>query len=200
MRASEFLTEDRAGQIDIETLASRISEYLQQGGKTSTVGRITGTSGPLANIKVKTLTKMPTAQYMAKATDAAYDPDTRTILVPRTEKNLVSDLVHELRHALDDIKSGGKFLQGKTNVPLSTKSTASTYLSLPLEINARFSQAIHSIVKDLSGTDPSREEIVQAIKVEFIARDITKFFPGKLNDPMFRRLFTRALTYLEGRL
>lgn len=200
MRASEFLTEDRAGQIDIETLASQISKYLEQGGRSASVGRITGTTGPLANIKVKLLTKMPTAQSMAKATDAAYDPDAKTILVPKTDKNLVSDLVHELRHALDDIKSSGKFLQGKTNVPLNTKSTQSAYLSLPLEINARFSQAIHSIVNDLSGTNPTKEDIIQAIKIAFLSYDITRFYPKRMQDPSYRRLFSRALTYLEGRL
>ncbi len=202
MRAQEFIYEKRDDQIEIEELASKISQYLLSGGQKSTVGKITGSTGLLSNIKISLRTRMPKTQGLTKSAAAAYDPDTKTIIVPRIDKDLSSELVHELRHALDDIKSSGKFLQGKkTSTPRSKNpDPRSAYLSLPLEINARFSQAIHSIIKDLKGTNPSRKDIMDAIRIEFFVQNITPFFPNKMQDPAYRRLFSRALSYLEDRL
>lgn len=200
MKISELIIESRDDQIELEDLASKIAQYLISGGQKSTVGKITGSTGPLSSIKVSLRSRMPKTQGLANAANAAYDPDTKTIIVPRTDKDLTSELVHELRHALDDIKSSGRFLQGRTATPRATGDDNQSYLSLPLEINARFSQAIRSIANDLAGTDPSRNDIIQAIKIEFLSRDITQFFPKKTEDPAYRRLFSRALSYLEGRL
>ena len=201
MKLIELIRETRADQIDLEDLASKINQYLLQGGKNSTVGKITGTTGPLAAIRISRRVRIPKTQGLSVNATAAYDPDTRTILVPKEPRQLESEIVHELRHALDDVKSAGKFLQGrKTSTPRSLTSTSSAYLSTPVEINARFTQAIQSIVKDLQGTSPSHEEIMQAIKVEFLAQDITQFFPKRMADPDYRRLLTRALSYLESRL
>lgn len=201
MQLRELISETRADQIGLEALASKINQYLLQGGQNSTVGKITGTTGPLAAIRISRRVRMPKTQGLSVNATAAYDPDTRTILVPKETRQLESEIVHELRHALDDIKSSGKFLQGrKTTSPRFSTSANSVYLSTPVEINARFTQAIHSIVKDLQGTSPSRAEIIQAIKVEFIVQNITPFFPKKMADPDYRRLFTRALSYLESRL
>lgn len=202
MRAHEFVIEARDDQIELEDLATKIGQYLLKGGQRSTVGKITGSNGALSNVKISLRTKMHKTQGLPKSAAAAYDPETKTIIVPRINKDLTSELVHELRHALDDIKSSGKFLQGrKTNTPRSKNNDPrSAYLSLPLEINARFSQAIHSIIKDLKGTNPTRKDIVDAIRVEFFVQSITPFFPDRMKDPAYRRLFSRALTYLEGRL
>lgn len=201
MRAQEFVIEARENQLELEDLATRIAEYLLKGGQKSTVGKITGSAGVLSNVKISLRTKMPKTQGLTKSAEAAYDPDTKTIIVPRVDKDLTSELVHELRHALDDVKSSGKFLQGKKTItPRSSASSRTSYLSSPVEINARFSQAIHSIIKDLNGTNPTRQEIVDAIKIEFVAHDIAPFFPNRLKDPAYRRLFSRALSYLEGRL
>lgn len=202
MRASEFVIEARNDQIELEELASKIAQYLLKGGQRSTVGKITGSTSSLANIKISIRTRMPKTQGLSKSAEAAYDPDTKTIIVPKLGKDLTSELVHELRHALDDLKSSGRFLQGrKTSTPRSTnKDSRSAYLSLPLEINARFSQAIHAIINDLKGTNPTQKDIIDAIKIEFFAQSITPFFPDRMKDPAYRRLFSRALSYLEGRL
>lgn len=202
MRAIEFVFEAREDQIELEDLATKIAQYLLKGGQRSTVGKITGSTGPLANIKVSLRARMHRTQGLPRSAAAAYDPDTKTVIVPRIDKDLTSELVHELRHALDDVKSSGRFLQGKkTSTPRSTnKDPRSAYLSLPLEINARFSQAIHSIIKDLKGTNPSKKDIIDAIRIEFFVQNITPFFPNKMNDPAYRRLFSRALSYLEDRL
>lgn len=201
MRACEFINENKTDQIEIEDLAEKISQYLSQGGQKSTVGKITGSTGLLSNIKINIRSRMPKTQGLPKSANAAYDTDTKTIIVPQTDKDLTSELVHELRHALDDVKSSGRFLQGKkTTTPRSSKDDPrSAYLSLPLEINARFSQAMQSIVKDLKGTTPSKKDIINAIRVEFLVYNITPFFPQRSNDPAYRRLFSRALSYLEDR-
>lgn len=201
MRACEFVIEARDAQIELEDLATKIAQYLLKGGQRATVGKITGSTGALSNIKISLRSRMPKTQGLTKSAAAAYDPDTKTIIVPRIDKDLTSELVHELRHALDDVKSSGRFLQGrKTTTPKSADNARTAYLSLPLEINARFSQAIHSIIKDLAGTNPSRKDIIDAIRVEFFVQNITPFFPKKLQDPDYRRLFSRALSYLEDRL
>jgi len=201
MRAYEFILESAEDQEIIESLATMISEYFKAGGLYDTIGNITGNDGILKDIKVETVDDMPKAQGQSIPTSAAYDPDTRTIIIPITDKNLESELVHELRHALDDIKSGGKFLVGKkTSTPKDDTTDIKKYTSIPLEINARLSQAVREIVKDLKGKNPSIEEITDAIKVEFLVWDISTYYPDRLKDPEYKRLFTRAIKYIKDRV
>lgn len=201
MLSHEFITESKQDQIDIENIADIVAKYINGGGQSSSIGDITGHDGILKDVLVKTTKNMPKTQGMEVSADAAYDPDNKSIIVPFNAKNLQSELVHELQHALDDIKSNGKFLVGKkSSTPKSGATPTSKYLSLPYEINARFSQAIHSLAKRLSGVTLSKEDLILAIKTEFAARDISTYFPERSKDPEYRRLLTRALTYLEDRI
>lgn len=101
-------------------------------------------------------------------------------------RGLYSILVHELRHALDDLLSNGKYLKNKGN--------DGEYWQRPIEINARFSQALLDIRDSVeAGADP-----VTAIKNSFEDHSIAKVLPNGLNDPKYRRLFNRALEYVQS--
>jgi hypothetical protein len=66
----------------------------------------------------------------------------------RTPNMIRSTLVHEMQHALDDIKSEGKFdspAMKKQNKTGDEEQQYRQYLKLPYEINARFTQAILDI-------------------------------------------------------
>ena len=101
-------------------------------------------------------------------------------------RGLYSTLVHELRHALDDVLSNGMFRGGRGN--------DGPQLQRPLEINARFSQALLNIRDSVeAGADP-----VTAIKSSFKQLRIAEVFPNGVNDLKYRRLFNRALEYAQS--
>lgn len=114
---------------------------------------------------------------------------------------IASTLAHELRHGLDWVKSGGGAMYS-THTGASAKyrgkhagHTQADYVSSPLEINARFTQAIKDIVTELEAAPA--HDVNQTIKKHFKARHIEQLFPDGFNDLKYRRLFNRALDYVQ---
>lgn len=199
-QTNEQITES-SDQSYIEQLAQEINEYIVLDGKSATIGEITGGDGILNDITIKVMKSVPYANYVNKRPDMAYDPDTKTIIYRKYTENAVSKLIHELRHALDDVKSGGKFLQGKKTItPRSHSSKESEYLSLPYEINARFSQALKDIVDDLRGTKPSKDDIITSILTHMYAQSIIDYFPKGMKNPELRSYLKRAYKYIQDHL
>ena len=114
---------------------------------------------------------------------------------------IASTIAHELRHGLDWVKSGGGAMYS-THTGASSKyrgkqpgHTQDEYVSSPLEINARFTQAIKDIATELEAAPA--HDVNQTIKKHFKARHIEKLFPDGFNDLSYRRLFNRALDYVQ---
>jgi hypothetical protein len=114
---------------------------------------------------------------------------------------LQSTLIHELTHALDDIKSNGKYSQ--TQSVASTPSTAQpgtpdheqryqNYLRLPHEVNARFSQALLDIAVAYHHVE-GPQKLEQLIKNAFVKNKLEV-----VNDQQMKRLWTRAYMFFNA--
>lgn len=111
---------------------------------------------------------------------------------------MTSILAHEIQHALDDIRSGGKALPS-----FDPDYTRDEYLARPQEINARFAQAMHDIVDqqavyiEKNGQPWDRRETMQMISKILDKNDLRrKVFPaGPRGDKAYNRIISRAHTF-----
>lgn len=104
-----------------------------------------------------------------------------------------TNLVHELRHALDDIKSSGKLYRGQYLPQYRSSNSSGDSNSAPSEINARLLQAQHLMmdrIQQLPGTAGSAElnRIIFDCLKQF---NLVDYFPAGTADPAFKRLVSR---------
>jgi hypothetical protein len=112
-------------------------------------------------------------------------------------KMLVSILLHELQHALDDIRSGGKALPD--NDPDQPRDQ---YLSRPQEINARFSQALYDLVDlqasymEQNGKPWDRQKSAEMIMGILDSHQLGKtLFSGPDGQRAYQRMLSRAYKF-----
>ncbi len=126
-------------------------------------------------------------------------------------KSIKTVITHELRHALDDYKSNfqasysakystpkhKKFRKGKS------KTDPNPYLAQPAEINARFVEAMDTLVNIIPKRyrTLSASEIKPQLKIDLISllkkHNIAEFFPTKDKSPDYKRLVKRGMSMLE---
>lgn len=90
---------------------------------------------------------------------------------------ILSNITHELRHRLDDVRSKGRMFK--------SKKEQTEYLKQPSEINARFSQAMADIVGKLresfdSGSVMSVQEFIkefEVVSVKYHLMDVFEYDP-----------------------
>lgn len=108
-------------------------------------------------------------------------------------KYLQSVLIHELQHAIDQVKSDGKAFNVKNaadiNVVGGNEEDYKKYLKLPYETNARFTQALLDIQDDLT----AGRNIRTAINKAFINNELTKDMV-----PDYNRLLSRAYKFFDA--
>jgi hypothetical protein len=103
--------------------------------------------------------------------------------------NPASTILHELQHALDDLKSGGMTLNQYTRPTDDYKS----YLKHPAEINARFSQALWDLATNYETV--ARSDVYNAIKNNLSQNRIAS--QDFENQKEYKRLITRAYKFLS---
>lgn len=126
-----------------------------------------------------------------------------------------SIITHELRHALDDYKSSFKAGQSKKYATPKNKEHRRTtndpyfgninYLAEPAEINARFLQALDTMVDVIrTAVKLSPEKIKPAIMREFERTlehyQIADLFPEKETSRDYKRLIKRGVDFIEKEL
>ena len=147
-----------------------------------------------------------------------YYPDENTIVINSDHlgKSYMDMVVaHELRHALDDQKSGGKALSStkyrRARNPKLRKSTKDpyygdqSYMAEPAEINARFIQVLHNMVsiikRHFSKKDIDVEKTKRTIMTNFYGQmekhDISVYFPEKERSKQYRRLLKRGVDFIQ---
>lgn len=120
---------------------------------------------------------------------------------------LASALIHELRHALDYIKSSGKIYygqhkgeetRGKHFAPKFVDTERDSYESTPAEINARVEQAMYAIKRwyDFKHGTISRQELLNHIDSQLLHYSIDQYFPDGVKDKEYRRIINRILSYI----
>jgi hypothetical protein len=122
-----------------------------------------------------------------------------------------SIIVHELRHALDDLKSEGKASSStrystpkkkehRKNDPYSGKNYP--YLAKPEEINARFAQVLDGLVDSISKNSNMRpdqlwDQEIKVLKRLLSAYDISSLFPEREKSRDYKRLIKRAVDFIQ---
>jgi hypothetical protein len=128
-----------------------------------------------------------------------------------SSERIKSTISHELRHALDDLKSDGrassslryrtpKKKEHRKKDPYSEKNYP--YLAEPSEINARFNQVLDGLVDSIaknSNMDPKQlwDHEIKVLKRLFIMHNITSLFPEKTASRDYKRLVKRAVDFIQ---
>lgn len=196
-----------------------------------------GFGRPIKDMQVPTF-KNPTIQQLVDTHSIAIDNDdssrgsyaynANTIYVNtsilKTALDFQDTLIHEFRHALDNIKSSGRAFKAKpVNVnKSSTAEVRAAYYDDPREVNARLTQVLQAISDNMYRTDETN--LARVINGLFKHHDLTglprfrgpagmkrynhlrsrvyKFYAAELNSPKEvtpHNLLTRAKNYILGR-
>lgn len=119
-------------------------------------------------------------------------------------KGMKSAITHELRHALDDVKSDYKTadMSIQYNKPSSTVDIKNVdYYSRPSEINARFIEVLHLVQQELSNLSSKdsidREEILKYFYNLLEKKKISTLFPEKTSSSQYKRLVKRGVDFIN---
>lgn len=236
MRLQElFLTETTEEDRAIISLANVVYNYVRKyidyvdelSGEPLKIGKIGDFADtPLdgfEDINLELQQGEPLGQRVAKANNEEYEgkqprgvwfADGPTIALNSdmlASERTRSTIGHELRHALDDLKSGGK-ASGSTRYrtpkkkefrkkdPYAEKNFP--YLAEPAEINARFNQVLDELVTSISkNAEKSPKDLwdheLKVLKRLFIRHNIALLFPEKTQSKDYKRLVKRAVDFIK---
>jgi hypothetical protein len=128
-----------------------------------------------------------------------------------TSNAIKSTITHELRHALDDLKSEGRAnSSGRYTTPKKKEHRINDpymgnleYRARPNEINARFSQVLHDITTTIEKIsiknippDQLRARAEATLKRSMQTHKISSLFPEKENSRDYKRLMKRAADFI----
>lgn len=158
----------------------------------------------------------PFDPYTSNAPSGIWDSATKSIELNSTfiqSHKLKQTIAHELRHGLDDIKSGSK---ANTSVGYSTPRNKShrvasrdddhtPYLAEPAEINARTMEVQQELSKIIPmvyntkaiGPADIKPRIQKAIKELLVKYKISTLFPEKEKSSQYKRLISRIMSYSQ---
>lgn len=217
MKIRDIILETAAESRELQTVAKKIADYIvsRDGNPGTFTARDAGVSGR-EDAVARALNAIKFSMINEPDTDdiAYYDHNTRSIQVnwPRVEEEaeelnlstqaeLSKTLVHELQHAVDGTKSGGRALMHTTSARSGETDDEQfvDYLQLPHEVNARFAEALDDINDQLPYVREAGQ-LPAIINDAFAKREINRAFPDRMNDPKYRRLVTRAYQFYAEQL
>jgi hypothetical protein len=126
-----------------------------------------------------------------------------------------STVTHELRHALDDLKSEYRVSSSsKYSTPKKKSFRKVTndphmgnlaYLAQPAEINARFTQVLDDLVGKIKRVaqlpfGEARDKLHRQLKFGFDKHNISHLFPEKEKSRDYKRLMKRAADFIDKEL
>ena len=120
-----------------------------------------------------------------------------------------SVIAHELRHAMDDMKSLNRANQSTryrtARKPEHQADKDGAYQAQPAEINARFIEALNvlvPVIPKLANLEPAafRTKMTAYINKVFELKDIADYYPEKTASPHYKRLLQRAWAFIEKEL
>ena len=222
MRANEFIAETAEEDRAIISLANVVWEHIQglEPGSIGTIDDIVDT--PLDAVKDIEIylafdDKMadiynedePNKSKHVKGhlLKGIWDAKKKTVylnITDGTDIEVRRTIAHELRHALDDIKSNNaasaSYRYGEKARDTSTK--LDTYRSSKAEINARFAEVMHTVpiyvekAKKLNTPNP-REYVIDKFHTMMDQKNIQKYFPEKYQSKEYRQSIKRALNFID---
>lgn len=221
MRASEFITETTNEDRAIISLAHSIWEHIQRYNsvtKTVNLGKISKfMSTPLhalnnINIVLGDEDTMQQENVGSNAdhltsvqTSGMWIAENDTILLNLSniqDRAMRRTIAHELRHALDDMKSN--YAAGSStryNSPKMNQNSDDSYKSSNAEINARFSEVLYAMtvyVKNAKekNIDNPHEYVMDKFHTMMDQKQIYKYFPEKEKSKLYKRLLKRATDFI----
>lgn len=151
--------------------------------------------------------------YRGKNLFAFYEEDTRTIVlnIDLLDRNrMKTTITHELRHALDEIKSGSYpydaaryFTPKKKEHRVSDPYSTVEYRARPAEINARFTEVLDTLSKRIpqwyNKLDASmiKQQLSKDFKDLLVNYEIADLFPEKTQSKDYKRLVSRAYDFMQ---
>ena len=222
MRLYEFILvesteEDRA----IVSLSMAISELLShydsdiiQDEEIGTIGELFTLPDIISNLKFVKLILIPSSdmgrsngEYKTSELDGRVFVQIR-INALKIHTNLITrSISHELRHALDDIKSGFRAMDTSFYRTPKKKEHRSgdeytKYIADPAEINARFTGVLDILTTslgkfNLDGKGNLKSRGLQEFYKLLNSNNIAELFPEGTKSKDYRRLLNRALDYIE---
>jgi len=149
------------------------------------------------------------AEYEGKELLAFYEADTNTVVLNLKFINrhrMKTSITHELRHVLDEIKSGsypGNAKRYFTPKKKAHQNTAAHYRAQPAEINARFTELLDVLSKRIikwygamEGKD-IKKQLTTDFKNLLVKLEIADLFPEKTRSPAYKRLVNRAYAFMQ---
>lgn len=148
-----------------------------------------------------------------------WDPETKTIFLNKDylgSSKMRRVITHELRHALDDLKS--KFKANQSNRYFTPKNKEYrnitndpvmgnvSYLAQPGEINARFAEVLHKMVKNVRvafnrlDADKIKPTIMSNFYHEMQSSRISELFTERTQSKDFKRLLSRGMSFIENEI
>lgn len=234
MRLQE-LFETTSDDRNISQVSTQLYSYLQQNyadqeidfddNETADLGRLgeildLPADSPFRNVQLLLKTDAQMTQdvygvqqdsdpYNPKQAIGAWEPNTRAIELNADflgSNKLKTTISHELRHALDDIKSGGK---ASTSQQYSTprkkehRNKDQNYLAMPAEINARtmevqqeLSKIIPMVYKKME-PNAIKPRITKAINELLVKYRIAELFPERAASKDYKRIRSRIAAYAQ---
>jgi len=128
---------------------------------------------------------------------------------PEYIEKLKSTLIHELRHALDDVKSQGNYRRRHGRGPYTAHRGQDQHdvpwANRPLEWNAIYTQVTQRLYNNLLQVKSVSPKSYADIDNAYITRMVTRFlnnfhgrgspFPEGAKDPNYRRMFNRLYNF-----
>ena len=148
---------------------------------------------------------------------AFWEAETDTIVLNveyLSEPRMRTTITHELRHALDEYKSGSFPASPRNPDPANInkyftpkkKEHKKNTLASPAEINARFVEILDVLSTSIIPrslklpTNEIRPKVMNDLKHLFVKYDIAKFFPEETKSNDYKRLIKRAVDFIDKEL
>lgn len=156
------------------------------------------------------------ADYVGKDVWAFFEEDTETIVVNIAlldKHRMRTTITHELRHALDKVKSGsfpgdakGYFTpRKKEHRPPEDEESTDTihYRAQPAEINARFVEILDVLAKRIPqwyaklAPDQIKPQLTKDFNNMLVKMEIADIFPERTKSSDYKRLVKRAYDFMQ---
>lgn len=122
--------------------------------------------------------------------------------------SFITSLTHELRHALDDFKSGYEANKqgGRYSVPRKKEhrdDIALNSLAEPAELNARFLEVLHTLIVQIKQAvkimpiDQVRSYVLSQLSDTLDYYHISEFYPEKHHSKHYKRLIKRSADLID---
>lgn len=217
----ETTEEDRA----LISLSSAIYNTIKtHDGKLGTIGELYDTSIPaLNNVNIYVEGGDQFSEHVKDADDpvdytglliyAFWDEDEHSIVFNKDlvdSERMKTSVTHELRHALDELKSGSYpggatryFTPKKKEYRKDDPYSTAQYRARPAEINARFTEVLHKLTdlipKRYNTVEPRllKPQLMHDFNNLLIKFDIADLFPERTESKDYKRLVNRAYDFIQ---